>query len=59
MKRIYTKRVPAREPWAWGLLFNEHAWWVGVHYSAYTRRFCINLLPCITVWVALPGGKTP
>lgn len=42
-----------------GLLFNPHALWVGVHYSGYTRRFCVNIAPCLTVWWALPGGKQP
>lgn len=42
-----------------GLLFNPHALWVGVHYSGYTRRFCVNIVPCLTVWWALPGGKQP
>jgi hypothetical protein len=42
-----------------GVLFNPLAWWVGVHYSSYNRRFCINLLPMFTAWVALPGGKEP
>lgn len=42
-----------------GLLFNLPSLWVGVHYSAHTRRYCINLLPTITVWITLPGGKVP
>lgn len=42
-----------------GLLFNSSSLWVGVHYSDYTRRFCINLLPCLTVWITRPGGKVP
>lgn len=45
--------------WSYGLLFNPHAWWLGVHYSSYNRRYCINLLPCLTVWVSLPGGNEP
>jgi hypothetical protein len=42
-----------------GLLANKGSLWLGAHYSDYTRRWCINLLPCLTVWVALPGGKCP
>lgn len=42
-----------------GLLFNLPALWVGVHYSQYNRRYCINLLPTFTLWVSLPGGKVP
>ena len=42
-----------------GFLFNKHSLWIGVHYSDYTRRFCINIVPCFTVWVMLKGGKPP
>ena len=43
----------------YGALFQCGGFWVGVHYSRYNRRFCINLLPCFTFWVALPGGYKP
>ena len=33
--------------------------WVGVHYSPQNKRHCINLVPCLTVWVRLPGGNEP
>ena len=42
-----------------GILVQKGGLWVGVHYSPYNRRYCINLIPGITIWVALPGGKTP
>ncbi len=42
-----------------GALFQPRALWVGAHYSRHNRRWCINLLPCLTVWVTLPGGKEP
>lgn len=42
-----------------GLLFNLPSLWVGVHYSQYNRRYCINLIPTLTLWVALTGGKVP
>lgn len=42
-----------------GLLFNKDAFWIGVHYSPHNKRFCINLLPFITFWVMLKGGKEP
>lgn len=45
--------------YAFGLLFNSGAWWVGAHYSRHDKRLCVNLIPCLTVWVALPGGKLP
>ncbi len=42
-----------------GFLFNWRSLWVGLHYSSYNRRFCLNLIPCCTVWLCLPGGVTP
>lgn len=42
-----------------GFLFRLASLWVGVHYSTYNRRFCINLIPCVTLWVTLKGGNRP
>ena len=42
-----------------GILVRLASFWIGVHWSPYNKRICINLLPCITVWVALPGGNEP
>ena len=43
----------------YGLIFQVGAWWLGVHYSDYNKRYCINLIPCFTIWVAMPDGHTP
>lgn len=43
----------------YGFLFNRSAWWVGVHYSPFNKRYCINLLPCVTIWFCCKGGKVP
>ena len=42
-----------------GLLFRTGSFWVGVHWSPYNKRLCINFLPCVTWWVTLPGGRVP
>lgn len=42
-----------------GILFRLGSFWMGAHWSSYNRRWCINLIPCVTLWVTLPGGKTP
>lgn len=42
-----------------GILFKPTSLWVGVHYSKYCRRFCINLIPCVTIWITLKGGVEP
>lgn len=48
-----------RRGFSFGLLTRAGSCWVGAHWSSYNRRICINPVPCVTVWVALPGGKTP
>ncbi|GGJ41047.1 hypothetical protein GCM10009085_38540 [Pseudomonas avellanae] len=42
-----------------GILFRLASFWVGVHYSPANKQVCMNLVPCVTVWVALPGGEPP
>lgn len=42
-----------------GMIVRLGSFWVGAHYSEYNRRWCINYLPCVTVWVVLPGGTCP
>lgn len=61
MKRLLTKRLwngPLRGC-SFGILVNKHSLWVGLHYSGYCRRFCLNIVPCVTVWLALEGGIEP
>ena len=57
------ERVPmSKESWFGfkvGVLFNASAFWVGAHYSPFNRRLCVNLVPFVTIWIALPGGKCP
>lgn len=42
-----------------GVLARPGSAWVGVHWSGCNKRLCINLIPFVTVWVALPGGREP
>lgn len=42
-----------------GYLVRLESFWMGVHYSSHNRRFCINIIPCVTLWVCLKGGITP
>lgn len=41
------------------LKFQIGGLWLGAHYSKHNRRWCINLIPCCTLWITLKGGKTP
>lgn len=45
--------------WHCGLLFRPGSLWIGIHWSKKNKRWCINLIPCVTFWVTKPGGKTP
>jgi hypothetical protein len=42
-----------------GILFRLASAWVGVHYSPWNKRVCVNLVPFVTIWVTLKGGNTP
>jgi hypothetical protein len=42
-----------------GILFQPWALWIGAHWSDYNQRWCVNVLPCITIWIALSGGNIP
>ena len=41
-----------------GMLFNLSSFWIGVHYSCFFKKYCINLIPCVTIWIVLPQNKS-
>lgn len=43
----------------YGVLFRKESLWVGAHYSPFNKRWCINIVPCITIWITFEGGNTP
>lgn len=56
---IESLRAKVNSGWRWGWLFRKESLWIGVHYSECNKRFCINLIPCVTLWITQPGGKAP
>lgn len=42
-----------------GLIFRDGNLWIGAHYSPAHRRWCINVVPCVTLWITLAGGDAP
>lgn len=42
-----------------GVLFRWGSVWIGAHWSPNNKRLCINVLPCVTVWIVFPGGNKP
>lgn len=66
LHKVRKRKGPIRNPYdifntmyAFGLIFNGGAWWVGAHYSKQNHRLCVNLIPCFTIWVTFPGGTLP
>lgn len=43
----------------YGIIFRLKSFWIGLHYSHYNKRFCLNVIPCITIWWTLKNGKIP
>lgn len=51
--------VPKVDRVQFGIIFRLASLWLGVHWSKTNRRLCINLLPCVTIYITLPGGDLP
>lgn len=42
-----------------GILFRLSSFWIGINYSKSCKRYCINLIPCVTLWICTPDGNIP
>lgn len=42
-----------------GILFRLASFWIGIHYSKSCKRWCINLVPCVTLYICKPDGHIP
>ncbi len=42
-----------------GFIFRWKSFWLGLHYSDYNKRYCLNIIPCVTFWWIGKGGKMP
>ena len=43
----------------YGIVFRPGSLWIGIHYSEYNKRFCMNIIPCVTIWWIQKGGVVP
>lgn len=43
----------------YGMIIRLKSFWIGVHYSDYNKRYCINIIPCITIWWTKKHGRAP
>lgn len=39
-----------------GILFRPQSFWIGLHYSIACKRYCLNLIPCVTIWWCSKDG---
>lgn len=42
-----------------GWIFRWKSFWIGLHYSDFNNRYCLNPIPCVTYWWIGEGGKVP
>jgi ABC-type bacteriocin/lantibiotic exporter with double-glycine peptidase domain len=42
-----------------GILFRLASFWIGIHYSKSCKRWCLNLIPCVTLYVTRHDGVLP
>ncbi len=42
-----------------GILIRPGSLWIGLHWSSYNRRICINLIPFVTIWITGRYGNAP
>lgn len=42
-----------------GILLRWGSLRIGAHWAPNHKRLCLNLVPCINLWVTLPGGDVP
>lgn len=40
-----------------GILFRYQSFWIGLHYSKHCKRYCLNIVPCCTLWWTVDGIK--
>lgn len=38
-----------------GILFRPESFWMGLHYSKACKRYCLNIIPCFTIWWTING----
>lgn len=53
------KPTPEAPKKRWGVLFRWGSLWMGAHWSKNNRRLCVNLIPCVTVWIIAKNGVAP
>ncbi len=47
------------QPKRYGVILRLNSFWIGLHYSQFNKRYCLNILPCIIIWWIKKDGKIP
>jgi len=42
-----------------GVRFRWGSAWIGAHWSPHNKRLCINVIPCVRIWIVGAGGIGP
>lgn len=43
----------------WGFILRWKSFWLGLHYSDYNDKYCLNIIPGFTIWWIGEEGKAP
>ena len=52
-------RIVEKDQWGILLRTNLKSVWWGWHHSPEYQRWCLNIIPFLTIWWMKPGGKKP
>ena len=55
LKQIFDERREKKR----GILIRKESFWIGLHYSKFNKRYCLNILPGVTIWWVKKGGNEP
>lgn len=52
------KKITLQKKITVGVIVDPTSFWIGLNYSSSTKRYSLNLMPCITLWVTFTRGQT-
>ena len=58
-RKVLTDADLKVDKFTWGGLIQPGGLWIGAHYSKTEKRWCVNFLPCLTIYLVFAGGNIP
>ena len=52
------KKITLQKKITVGILFDTNNFWVGLNYSTETKRYSLNLVPTLSLWVTFTRKQT-